>query len=132
MFRSSKHKKFLRSTNYLALRPVTWHRHEISDDGLVYVFIPKFKNKYLVKYLVPSWKSPEFRIKLDEPGSAVWLSIDGKKTVEDICNELSEKLGDKIHPAEERVMKFLDMLYKQGFITFAELIDIDERFQIEG
>lgn len=129
MFRSSKHKKFLRSANFLALRPIIRHRHEITDDGLVYVFIPKFRNKYLVKFLVPPWKSPEFRIKLDEPGSAVWLSIDGRKTVEDICNELSEKLVEKIHPAEERITKFLSMLYKQGFITFAELIDLDERHQ---
>lgn len=130
MFRSSQHKQFLRTANYMALRPVTKHRHEAAENGLIYVFIPKFKNKYLVKFLVPSWKSPEFRIKFDEPGSAVWLSIDGKKTVEDICIELSEKLGEKIHPAEERVTKFLSMLYKQGFITFAELIDMDERHQI--
>jgi hypothetical protein len=113
----------------MALRPVAKHRHEVNEDGLATVFIPKFKNRYLIKFLVPSWKSPEFRIKLDELGSAVWLSIDGKKNVDSICLELINKLGEKVHPAEERVTKFLSTLYYQGFITFRELEELDEQRQ---
>jgi len=127
VFKSRRNKQYLKSTNFLTLRPLARHRHEAGDDGLVTVFIPKFKNKYLIKFLVPSWKSPEFRIKLDELGSAVWQSIDGRKTVERICEELSERMGDKIHPAEERVTKFLSTLYYQGFVTFKELEELDEK-----
>jgi len=127
VFKSSKHKKFLKQANYLSLRPISRHKHEIDQDNNVCVIVPKFKNKLFVKLLVPPKKSPHFRIKLDEPGSAVWLCINGKRNVEEICKLLTEQLGDKIQPVEERVTKFLSLLYKQGFITFAELVELDER-----
>jgi hypothetical protein len=127
VFKSSKHKKFLKESNYLALRPVVRHKHETDESNNVCVIVPKFKNELFIKFLVPRRKSPHFRIKLDELGSAVWLCVDGKRNVEEICKLLTEQMGDKIQPAEERVTKFLSMLYKQGFITFAELIELDER-----
>ena len=58
---------------------------------------------------------------LDLPGSETWLQIDGVKTVHEICNELTTKLGDKIHPAEDRVTKFLSQLLKNKYISFPEL-----------
>ena len=128
MFKSSKHKKFLKQANYLALRPITRHNHETDENNNVCVIVPKFKNKLFVKFLVPPGKSPHFRIKLDALGSAVWLCINGKRSVDEICKVLTEQLGDKIHPAEDRVTKFLSLLYKQGFITFAELVELDERW----
>lgn len=127
LFGSSKHKRFLKEANYLALRPVVCYKHEAGENGEVCVIVPKFRNKWLVKFLIPPRKSPHFKIKLDELGSATWICIDGKKNVEEICKVLNEKLGEKIHPAEERVTKFLSLLYKQGFITFAELLDLDEK-----
>jgi len=126
VFKSFKQKKILKEANYLALRPVACHRHETDEEGNLFVIVPKFKNKWLIKFLVPPWKSPHFRIKLDEQGSAVWQCINGKRNVEEICEMVSEKLGEKIQPAEERVTKFLSLLYKQGFITFAELTGLDE------
>jgi hypothetical protein len=127
VFKSRKYTKFLKQANYLALRPITRHKHETDENNNVCVIVPKFKNKLFVKFLVPPKKSPHFRIKLDELGSAVWLCIDGKRGVGEICNLLTEQLGDKIQPVEERVTKFLSLLYKQGFITFAELVELDER-----
>ena len=129
MLRSIKHKKYLKQANYLALRPVVRHSHVVEDGGNICVIVPKFRNKWLVKFLVPPRKSPHFRIRLDELGSAVWLCIDGKKNVGEICNILHENLGEKIHPVEERVTNFLSQLYKQGFITFAELIELDGEFR---
>jgi hypothetical protein len=126
VFKSFKHKRFLKEANYLALRPVAHHRHETNEEGNLFVIVPKFKNKWLIKFLVPPGKSPHFRIKLDEQGSAVWKCIDGKRNVEEICKMVTQQLGEKIQPAEERVTKFLSLLYKQGFITFAELTGLDE------
>lgn len=114
----------------MALRPVVRHSHQIEESGQVCVIVPKFKNKWLIIFLVPQRKSPHFRIRLDELGSAVWLKIDGKRNVEEICNLLTEELGEKIHPAEERVTKFLSLLYKQGFVTFTELNELEERRQL--
>ena len=64
------------------------------------------------------------KLKLDELGSATWLSVDGKKNVEQICEELKEKLGEKINPAEERVTKFLTQLYLNEFISLNKIEEV--------
>ena len=73
---------------------------------------------------VPPRRKEHFTIYLDEIGSATWLEIDGEKNVQQICDKLKEKLGDKIkphHEVEDRVNKFLSQLYEQRYITFKEL-----------
>jgi len=103
------------------LHPIRMHEHEISDKGKVHLKVPRFKNKSMEKLFVPARKKPYFIIKLDELGSAVWLEIDGKKNVSLICRNLTEKLGEKIEPVEERVGKFMSLLYNQRYISFKEL-----------
>ena len=76
----------------------------------------------LRQWLIPGGKSDSFRIHLDELGSATWLAIDGKNSVAEICLILDEQFGEKIHPVETRVTKFLTLLYDQRYITFKELI----------
>jgi hypothetical protein len=37
-----------------------------------------------------------------------------------------KKFGDKIQPAEDRIPKFLSLLYEQRYITFKELIEFEK------
>jgi len=90
-------------------------------DDIVTLFIPKFENKFFVKFVMPRLKSPTINLKLDELGSAAWLSVDGKKSVGDIASELVLKFGDKIQPVEERLTKFFTELYMQQLLTFEEI-----------
>ncbi len=114
-------RKILKDANYLDLTPVKLHESEIDQTGTVIVIIPKFTNKYAAKILLPLLKTKNFRIKLDELGSAVWNSIDGKTNVANLCIKLHKEIGSKIDPVQERVTKFLTQLYLQGFITFKEI-----------
>lgn len=114
-------RKILKSTNALELTPFKKNEHEQNTEGLVVILIPKFKKNEL-KFLVPRRKSEHIRMNLDELGSAVWLAIDGKKKIKIISQELSEKFREKIHPAEERILKFLSQLYNNKLISFKELI----------
>ena len=114
-------KKILKNTNTLDLTPIKLYSEETDSNDLVTVIIPKFKNKIAVKFVSPKLKSDIFRVKLDNFGSAVWLKIDGKTTVDKIINDIKKKFGDEIIEAEDRITKFMFQLYSQGFISFKEI-----------
>ncbi|MEW6507891.1 MAG: PqqD family protein [Bacteroidota bacterium] len=116
----SKRRKILKNANYLDLHPFKLYGEEINEN-LVTVLIPKFKNKYFAKYIVPKLKSPVFKLNLDEIGSSAWLLLDGKKDVRSISKILLEKFGEKIEPVNQRLTKFLTNLYEQRLITFSEI-----------
>ncbi|MCX6167820.1 MAG: PqqD family protein [Ignavibacteriales bacterium] len=117
----SERRKILKGANYLELTPLRLYEEEISEENLVSIIIPKFQNKFAVRFINPKLKSPVIRLKLDELGTAVWLLIDGKRKVDKIGKLLLEKFGDKIEPVNERLTKFLTGLYEQRFITFQEI-----------
>jgi len=114
-------RKILKGVNYLNLTPVRTKDHENIGDGKVAIIFPKFKNERWQKFLVPPSRSKHIRIKLDDFGTASWLSIDGKRTVKEICNHLEEIFGESIQPVEERTTKFFTSLYEQRYISFKEL-----------
>lgn len=115
MYSSTKEK-----INYLELTPTINCGHRIEENGNVSVLVPRFESKVLNKMFYRPGR--EFiPLKLDEIGSQTWLLIDGVKNVQQVCDELTEKLGEKVYPAEERVTKFLSQLYKHKFIQFTEL-----------
>jgi hypothetical protein len=108
----------LKGANYLELIPLRIREHVIENSGKVTILVPKFTNRFIVRYFVPLLKSPHIRVKLDEFGSETWLEIDGKKNVDMIANRLVEKFGSRIEPVHERLTKFLTDLYKKGLISF--------------
>lgn len=117
-------RKILKNSNFLDLHPIRVHEHERLDDGKIYLKVPKFSKKWLRDFAIAANKKKHYTIYLDELGTATWLEIDGKKNVKQICDNLVEKLGEKIKPyneVEERVAKFLAQLYEQRYITFQEL-----------
>ena len=114
-------KKIDTTINYLELTPVRNYEHEIENNGLISVFVPKFDIIWLDRILSRIIKSRFFKAKLDEFGTETWLEIDGVKSVQMISNQLSKKFGEKINPVDERLTKFLSELYRYNFITFKEL-----------
>lgn len=75
-------------------------------------------------FFINGRRKKHFTIYLDDLGSATWLEIDGQRNVEQICQRLKEKLGEKVKPfneVEDRVTKYLSQLYEQRYITFREL-----------
>jgi len=106
--------------NLLELTPVIIHKHQINEDGLVDVLVPRFKSKFMQRF-IPRGRSPYIRANLDEIGSKVWLLIDGKKKVGDIAIILKEELKEKVEPVYDRLYLFMNQLYQNGFIFFSEL-----------
>jgi hypothetical protein len=111
----------LKKANHLDLTPIRMVTEEIDDANMVTVLIPKFTSKLGKKLITPSLKAPYIRLKLDLFGSATWLAIDGQKKVGAIAQLLLEKFGDKIQPVEDRLTKFLALLYEQRLVSYEEI-----------
>lgn len=118
-----KSRNILKNTNASDLIPMTIHSHEVNENGLVTVLVPKFKSRWLSRLFRLNGKSKYFFIDLDELGSATWLAIDGTKTIREISIDLSNRFGEKINPAQERIVKFFTGLYHNKHITFKQLED---------
>ena len=93
---------------------VDWEKNE--ENGFIILKKPKFKNKYLVKYLLPHMKRKEFRINLDEIGSFVWQNIDGTSTIGEIALKMESTFGEKVAPVNDRLGQFIQSLYQNQFI----------------
>ena len=115
----------MKHINALDLIPVRQHPFDKDKDkdNRVTVRVPKFRNKTMARLFLPRRKPPFFSIHLDELGSAVWLSIDGEKNVQEICDELSERLGEKIEPVEERIPAFISKLYQERYVLFRQIME---------
>ena len=68
--------------------------------------IQKFFRK--LKFKIPLYKEIDF----DEISSEVFLQIDGDKTVKEIGSNLEKKYGDKVNPLYERLLIFLNYIYR--------------------
>ncbi|MFH0801650.1 MAG: PqqD family protein [bacterium] len=102
--------------NLLELRPLRLLSWEEAGDGLVVVLKPKFENPFLKKWLLPFFKSKNFRIRLDAFGSLVFRMCDGKTSCETIAAALKEKFGDRVEPVHERLSLFVRQLENNHFI----------------
>jgi len=106
--------------NYLELTPYRKYDHNLKEDGLIDILVPRFSDRILGKLLQPRLKNPFIRANLDELGTATWLEINGKSKVGEIISTLEKNLGDKVHPSQPRITLFLSYLHRNGFINFKE------------
>lgn len=108
-----------RGTNVLTLVPERLFGHQVDDDGIVTVDMPRFHVAWMQRLLVPRRRYPYIRIKLDRFGSRAWLLIDGARSVGTVAQELERAFGDDVHPVHERLGTFVQLLERRGFIRFA-------------
>ncbi len=119
-------RKIFKKINYLDLRPIRVLSHEVRDDGGINLLMPRFKNRINSALFQPPSKGKTIFIKLDRFGGHTWLLIDGESTVTHICEQLKVLFPEELRPVEEteeRVAKFLSLLYQQRYITFREIQD---------
>lgn len=87
------------------------------EEGCYVLSLPRFKNKWVQKHLIPRRISPYVKVTLEEHGSAVWELIDGKRSVAGIIDALDEYFREE-QDYEARVTTFLTQLNKDGLILF--------------
>jgi hypothetical protein len=97
-------------SNVVATRIIEW---EDGPDGGVVLLIPRFRRGPLAKWLQPKLKRPYFRVKLDDIGTSAWRRMDGSTQFHKIVGEMKKEFGEKVEPAEDRLKKFMTLLYKE-------------------
>ncbi|MBR9978968.1 MAG: PqqD family protein [Bacteroidetes bacterium] len=103
--------------NLLELTPRRLRDHDVDEEGIVTVKYPRFETAVLSKFLVPSWKRPYVRMRLDRFGSYVWLHSDGDRTVDSIAEGMLEEFGEEAEPVYDRLKSFLLQLHRARYLT---------------
>ena len=116
-----KKNKETEEVNLLELVPETLVDHEIDDDGIITLLIPRYKNRLLKKLNDRSPARRFIKIRLDEIGSRTWSCIDGKKDMREIGEMMREKFGDSIEPCYDRLGIFMTKLEYEKYIRYTNL-----------
>lgn len=117
-------RRILKSTDPKDLIPVRTYGHD-EVEGKVVILVPKFESKW-IHNLFPNTQMLFYRIKLDDLGSKVWKNISGEKNISGISDVVLEELVEKAQPVEEledRISKFMSLLYDRRYISFKQLLD---------
>lgn len=87
------------------------------EGDLSVITFPRFPNRFIQKYLAPFTKSKLVYIRLDEYGTAVWNMIDGKRTVDEICNRLADYFEHNEN-YKHQISTFISQLRANGFVKY--------------
>jgi hypothetical protein len=112
------------------LIPVRFLGHEFEENGeekRVVILVPKFESGFMLN-MFPKTRRMYYRIKLDFIGTESWEFIDGERNVQKITDELRslEHIeNEHLEDMEERMGKFMMMLYERKYITFKQIMDLE-------
>ena len=110
-----------REINLLDLVPIQIIGHEVGDTGIVTLLAPRFKNRFLRRWLLPRFKRPFFKVELDDIGSSLWLLCDGERNVKEIAFIMREHFDERVEPCYDRMGMFFQQLEGARFITYTNL-----------
>ena len=109
---------------YWELYPFRKCEHEYNDNLVVVLF--KKKPTFIEKIFFRKMIDKPYKIDLDEVGSFIWELCDGKNDLSDILQKVKNNFGDKVNPAEERVLNFIKQMKNTKLIQLYEKQDKNE------
>ncbi|WP_243108048.1 PqqD family protein [Clostridium sp. JN-9] len=110
-------KKHKNEDNFLLYVPVKKHTDWEVRSGKVYLLF--YHNKPIEKFMRWLVKKPYVSdVELDDIGSYVWKSIDGKISVYEIGERLLKEFGKKCDPVYDRLIMYLRYLNRKGWVYF--------------
>ena len=121
MAKKKKRKLNLEILETIPERIVEWE--EGGKEGNTVLLVPRFRKGFLSRWMQPRLKKPFTRITLDDIGTFVWERCNGKIKAMDICAEMEEKFGERVHPVKERATMFLTTMYNHEFIRCWQRVD---------
>ncbi|MDF2880763.1 MAG: hypothetical protein K0R54_1320 [Clostridiaceae bacterium] len=103
--------------NFLLYVPAKKHTDWEVKNGKVYLIF--HHNKSIEKFMRWLVKKPYVSdVELDDMGSEVWKSIDGKTSVYEIGEKLLKQFGEKCDPVYDRLIMYLRYLNRKGWVSF--------------
>lgn len=115
-------KKRVKQANVLELLPVRLREHELDEEGLVTVLIPRTQSRFMLSVMTRMKRSHHFTFQLDRMGSVVWQAVDGVRSVEEICRQIEKDSEEQLEQFCQRVIRFLSGLYHGKHIGFKERV----------
>ncbi len=110
-------KKETEAVNLLELVPKRIREYNTDENGVVTVMMPRFEHDWMMRHLVPRWKNPYVRTRLDDVGSFVWLQCDGETAVSVIAERMRDQFGEAVEPVHDRLKVFLQQLSRRTWLT---------------
>lgn len=102
--------------NLLELKPRRNLEWESREGDLVTLVVPKFKNRWILRWFVPLLAKPNIRVKLDKFGSYLWRRCDGEATVKEIGEGMAAEFGEPLDSLYDRIGKFIQKLARDNFL----------------
>ena len=106
--------------NLFDLRPKRNAEWETGANGNVVVLVPKFRNPFMTRWLVPLLRNPFVRVKLDQFGSFVWSRCDGNTPVGEIADVMSTAFGEPVETIAGRLQRFINQLERGALVVLSE------------
>jgi len=103
---------------FLAAVPSQALVSEPGEEGTVVLIRPKILSKRWT-WLLRMMKKPNYRVKLDARGTAVWLACDGSRTVKAVAELVSEAFPGE-PDTTTRTALFIQELFRGRFLTLMD------------
>ena len=103
---------------YLKLIPKRVCEDEINNGITTVLYIKK--STFIEKIFFRSLINKPHKIDLDEIGSFIYGKINASKSIEEIISLAKEHFGEKIEPAENRVVQFMKQMHSSKLIMLFE------------
>ena len=87
------------------------------EDGRCVLLRPRLGSHRLARWVACLGGDPYYRIRLDEVGTLVWKACDGRTPMVDIVGRMRERFGDRVEPADQRLVRFLRKMLKGRMIA---------------
>jgi len=101
------------------LRPVRSGKWE-ENQGHVTLLVPRYGRNSFSRWFERRMRTRPFKVHLDDVGTFVWQKCDGETRVAEIADGLREEFGERIEPAEDRLVQFLTDLVRGRFVSVDE------------
>lgn len=106
--------------NLLDMVPKRTSKWGTDDNGLVYLLVPRFRNKFM-KWIANRLGKSEFvKVFFDEKGSPVWKLTDGSLSIMEIGEKIIKDPDETDQQMYERLAEFFIILRKNGFIELKD------------
>ena len=98
------------------LRPLRCGKWE-ENEGNVTLLVPRYGRNSLSRWYERRSRTRPFKVHLDDVGTFVWQQCDGETRVAEIADGLRAEFGERIEPAEDRLVQFLTNLVQGRFVS---------------
>jgi len=87
------------------------------NEGQITLLVPSYGRNSFSRWFERRMRTKPFKVHLDDVGTFVWQRCDGETQVAEIANGLREEFGERIEPAEDRLVEFLTHLVRGQFVS---------------